>query len=195
MQDTTLAIITILIILATGIIGKLIRKEGLFERTNSDAQYRIMAAIYMIPFLLFFPTSRYDYYSPNAARDRIKHHIPCIDSTMELITRRKNLEEWKNTKSNKGNGVEHIKKIKIGMNGIVKETDRFSNANLNKTLVLETTLPGIFRKHRSNFRLLPVSQVSKDDEKDAITINTKQADSVLHSWNSSFVYNCFPIRR
>ncbi len=195
MKQVTLFWIVLGVYLLIGIIGKIIRKESFLENSNSRYGRILIGIGVMLPFIFFILQLRYNYSKANVDHDRVKYHIPCIDSTMELTYRTKDNELWKNTRSKTRDIIDHTKEIEVDGTSIFKETDRFINYTLSQTLVLETTLPGWFRKHSSNYKLLNTSDFfNREAAKSKILLNATQADSVLHSWNFYFVYNCFPIR-
>lgn len=195
MKQTTFFWIILGIYLLIGIIGKIIRKESFIDSKNSWYGRIFIGVGVMLPFILLVLQQRYNYSKSNVDHDRVKYHIPCIDSTMELTYRTKDKELWKNTRSISRDTIDHTKEIEIDGNDIFKETDRFINYTSNQTLVLETNLPGWFRKNSNTYKLLNTSDFfNKEAVKDNVVLTKKQADSVLYSWNFYFVYNCFPIR-
>jgi hypothetical protein len=146
----------------------------------------------MIFILLAYITGRYDYRKESAEDKREKYHIPCIDSSMELIRREKNEEVWRNSIPLRLDSIQHYKKvITIDRLGIYKETDYFVNLFENRTLILETVLPDFLRKQKIKYRLVNdfdfldrYAGIKKMD------LDSLQTDSVLNAWGLTLNYDC-----
>jgi hypothetical protein len=182
MLSSNLTLLFAFAFLLIGIIGKLIKKET-FDIFGSIFNRLFILGIFLSLVYSFSHNERYSYITEIANHDRKKYHIPSIDSTMQLISRQKNEEFWVNLPRLNSDSIGHSKKIEIDNDGIFKETDFFINYKTNKTIVLETVLPGFLRKYKSNIQI-----ISTIDYYQNITNVTKsqllipQADSILMTW-------------
>lgn len=189
MKESTFFLLFIATLFLIGIVGKLIRKESFAPNHTSyfDRLYR--GSWLIIPLIFFIFQSRYKYHKNFSDYDRVKNHIPCIDSNMQLMSRTKAEEVWRSV-GFKTDSVSHYKKIDIERTGIDGETDYFINDSKNQTLVVETKLPGLIRSRRINYKLLPTDNYFQKDKVDAIKLDSLQADSLMKNWNYVINYNC-----
>ena len=192
MQSITFFWIAVIVIGLIGIIGKLIRKESFDLKGESVFHRMYIFGCFMIFILLASITGRYDYRKESAEDNREKYHIPCIDSSMELIRRQKNEEVWRNSIPLRLDSIQHYKKvITIDRLGIFKETDYFVNLYENRTLILETVLPDFLRKQKIKYRLVnDFDFMDRYAGTKKMDLDSLQTDSVLVAWGLTLNYDC-----